>query len=225
MYNGGSSDNGLSMKLQKLNIPLAKIVDVVDSTAGSPMRSPVAQTPQSASKAGAAGGISTENPVYVSAMVFNYEELVIILEHLSDLISGCPGLATSLYASFDCDPLKSDVLQPMIVYLTQSSRFSLLSNAYSSNAGDGVKNGSRSNLNAMDSSGHKLRNSDNPFTFKQLQSLSTLCRHAVNELLHKLTSNIPQATTTDEDYKLTAFKTIVWKEVRRFYGGLLVFQS
>lgn len=186
------------MKLQNLHIPVSKIVDSSSAFDGSPIRSPAIHTPQSASKAGGTKSGLCENPAYVSAMVFNYEELVVILEHLSDLISGCPGLVTSLYASFDCDPLKSDLLQPMIVYLTQSSRFSLLSNAYGTYSGDGVKHGSRSNLNAVEAGGYKLRNSDNPFTFKQLQSLSTLCRHAVNELLHKLAGNIPQATTTDE---------------------------
>lgn len=57
--------------------------------------------------------------------VFTIEELELILESLSDLISDS-GFLPSLFASFDCDPTKPDIIQPLIHYLSRSTRVYLI---------------------------------------------------------------------------------------------------
>jgi hypothetical protein len=57
--------------------------------------------------------------------VFSTEELELILESLSDLISDS-GFLPSLFASFDCDPTKPDIIQPLIHYLSRSTRVYLI---------------------------------------------------------------------------------------------------
>jgi len=55
---------------------------------------------------------------------FNHEELIIILESLADLISDA-GFLPSLFASFDCDPSKSDIMKPLVNYLSRCSSYYL----------------------------------------------------------------------------------------------------
>ena len=44
-----------------------------------------------------------------------------VLESLCDLLAD-DGFLPTLFASFDCDPTRSDLVQPMIQYLSQCAR-------------------------------------------------------------------------------------------------------
>lgn len=45
-----------------------------------------------------------------------------VFESLCDLLAD-DGFLPALFASFDCDPTRSDLVQPMIQYLSQCARF------------------------------------------------------------------------------------------------------
>eukprot|EP00596_Hydrurales_sp_CCMP1899_P004941 CAMPEP_0119047238 /NCGR_PEP_ID=MMETSP1177-20130426/51980_1 /TAXON_ID=2985 /ORGANISM="Ochromonas sp, Strain CCMP1899" /LENGTH=1905 /DNA_ID=CAMNT_0007021581 /DNA_START=110 /DNA_END=5824 /DNA_ORIENTATION=- len=57
---------------------------------------------------------------------FTIEELEIILESLADLLADL-GFIPSLFASFDCDLTKGDVVQPLVKYLGACMRYTLVS--------------------------------------------------------------------------------------------------
>lgn len=56
---------------------------------------------------------------------FSPEELGIIMESLADLVLG-RGFLQSLYATFDCDPTKPDIVGPLLGYLSKCTRMALL---------------------------------------------------------------------------------------------------
>jgi hypothetical protein len=57
---------------------------------------------------------------------FSIDEIEIILESLADLLAD-PGFIPSLFASFDCDPTKADIVQPLVKYLGTCIRYTLVS--------------------------------------------------------------------------------------------------
>ena len=65
--------------------------------------------------------MSTSN----SSTSFTVGELEIILESLADLLADL-GFLPSLFASFDCDPSKGDIVQPMIKYLSSCMRYTMV---------------------------------------------------------------------------------------------------
>eukprot|EP01038_Epipyxis_sp_PR26KG_P004477 gene4477-6328_t len=73
----------------------------------------------------AAGNIPSTN--------FKVEELEIILESLCDFLADVAFLP-ALFSSFDCDPTKADLVQPMIQYLSRAARIVLNSNYDEQNA-------------------------------------------------------------------------------------------
>ena len=56
---------------------------------------------------------------------FSQEELEIIMESLADLVLG-RGFIQTLYATFDCDPTKPDIVAPLLGYLSKCTRVALL---------------------------------------------------------------------------------------------------
>jgi len=52
---------------------------------------------------------------------FCEEELEMILDSLCDLLSD-EGFLPTLFASFDCDPTKPDIVSPLLNYIGQCSR-------------------------------------------------------------------------------------------------------
>ena len=56
---------------------------------------------------------------------FSQEELGIIMESLADLVLG-RGFIQTLYATFDCDPTKPDIVGPLLGYLSKCTRVALL---------------------------------------------------------------------------------------------------
>ena len=56
---------------------------------------------------------------------FSIEELGMILESLADLLLA-RGFLQSLYATFDCDPTKADLVQPLLGYLSKCTKLALL---------------------------------------------------------------------------------------------------
>ena len=56
---------------------------------------------------------------------FSQEELGIIMESLADLVLG-RGFIQTLYATFDCDPSKPDIVGPLLGYFSKCSRVALL---------------------------------------------------------------------------------------------------
>ena len=59
----------------------------------------------------------------VNSLVFTYEELYIILEHICDFIGCVEGFIVSVFTTYDCDPVKLNLLQPLISYIVQCSRY------------------------------------------------------------------------------------------------------
>ena len=57
---------------------------------------------------------------------FTVEEIEIVLESLADLLADL-GFLPSLFASFDCDPSKGDIVQPLIKYLSACMRYTIVS--------------------------------------------------------------------------------------------------
>ena len=82
----------------------------------------------------AAAGLS-EN----SGSTFRIDELEIIFESFADLLSDCSFLP-SLFISFDCDPTKSDVVQPLVKYLGSCMRYTMVAtpDELASNGIDGI---------------------------------------------------------------------------------------
>ena len=78
-----------------------------------------------------AGGGSISNG---SSAVFSTDELEIVLESLSDLLAD-PSFLPSLFASFDCDPTKTDIVQPLVKYLGSCKRYTLVSEPHELAAG------------------------------------------------------------------------------------------
>lgn len=74
---------------------------------------------------------SPNNGYNFDAASSNFEELEMILESLADLVSDA-GFIPSLYASFDCDPSKPDVVQPLIHLLSRCTRHVLAFQSLSS---------------------------------------------------------------------------------------------
>lgn len=60
----------------------------------------------------------------VTLVGFSVEELEVIFESLSDIMAD-QGFIPSLFASFDCDPTKSDIIVPVIRYLSHCARYCL----------------------------------------------------------------------------------------------------
>jgi hypothetical protein len=56
---------------------------------------------------------------------FNFDEMEMILESLGDLVSD-PGFIPTLFATFDCDPGSSNIVQSLIRYLCQCSRYAVV---------------------------------------------------------------------------------------------------
>ena len=112
IYFGELTADGAFMRVHNLLIPMA-----VSSTQLSQAKESHAHSKSSQSLT------NIVNPAFQVTLVFSQEELLLILEHLNDLISSCAGFITALHATFDCDPLKSDVAQPLLLYLTQCARY------------------------------------------------------------------------------------------------------
>jgi hypothetical protein len=56
---------------------------------------------------------------------FSIDELEIILECLADLLSDASFLPL-LFANFDCDPTKADVVQPLLMYIGTCTRYTIV---------------------------------------------------------------------------------------------------
>ena len=56
-----------------------------------------------------------------SLNLFRIDELEVVLESLCDLLSD-PSFVPSLFASFDCDPVKSDIVHPLFRYICLCSQ-------------------------------------------------------------------------------------------------------
>jgi Sec7 domain len=83
-------------------------------------------TENQSSKEIAVGGGAQAQAVVGAPSSFSIEELEIVLESLADLLADL-GFLPSLFASFDCDPSKGDIVQPLVKYLTSCMRYTLVS--------------------------------------------------------------------------------------------------
>ena len=72
------------------------------------------------------GGVQLTQPAAGAPSSFSIEELEIVLESLADLLADL-GFLPSLFASFDCDPSKGDIVQPLVKYLSSCMRYTLVS--------------------------------------------------------------------------------------------------
>jgi Sec7-like guanine-nucleotide exchange factor len=68
---------------------------------------------------------ATPGQVTPTGINFNFDEMEMILESLGDLISD-PGFVPTLFASFDCDPSSPNIVQQLIRYLCQCSRYAVV---------------------------------------------------------------------------------------------------
>ena len=71
-------------------------------------------------------GIIPSAPVATEVNEYSVDELELILDSFVDFL-GHTGYMTSLYASFDCDPMKPDILRPMFQYISKCAGFLLSS--------------------------------------------------------------------------------------------------
>ena len=73
------------------------------------------------------GLLAVENgdPLDVPKGGYKLEALELVLESLVDLVSDAAFLP-SLFASFDCDPSKSDIAKPLVVHLSRCTRYYLM---------------------------------------------------------------------------------------------------
>ena len=115
IYFGELTADGTAMNINNMLIPLA-----VSASQITQMKETISSNKSSNSL------INVVSPAFQSSLVFTYEELLLILEHLNDLISSCNGFIAALYATFDCDPLKSDLAKPLLLYLSQCSRYNYI---------------------------------------------------------------------------------------------------
>ena len=69
---------------------------------------------------------SPAHSMHSSPTSFSIAEIELILESLADLLADL-GFLPSLFASFDCDPSKGDIVQPLIKYLGACMRYTLVS--------------------------------------------------------------------------------------------------
>jgi Sec7 domain len=72
------------------------------------------------------GGVQLTQPAAGAPSSFSIDELEIVLESLADLLADL-GFLPSLFASFDCDPSKGDIVQPLVKYLSSCMRYTLVS--------------------------------------------------------------------------------------------------
>lgn len=200
VYGGKLSEDELVLTVETLHVPVAYGADTgVGAGAGAAGGKSAHSTPVKGGGADAGSGL---NPAFAAAMVFTHDELAVILDHLSDLLSSVNGLIPSMYSSFDCDPLKTDLCRPLVVYLAQCARFSLLNNAYlSEHAAPG---GGEQERYLAERQAEGRLNASGRFSLKQLHGLSTSCRHSVGEVLNKLVLNIPSAEADTDDLALAA---------------------
>ena len=70
-------------------------------------------------------GSSPAHSLHSSPTSFSIAELELILESLADLLADL-GFLPSLFASFDCDPSKGDIVQPLVKYLGACMRYTLV---------------------------------------------------------------------------------------------------
>ena len=63
----------------------------------------------------------TPTPPLSSADAFSVEEMEVVMECLGDLLSDS-SFIPSLFISFDCDPTKNDLIQPLVRYLCRCCR-------------------------------------------------------------------------------------------------------
>lgn len=83
-------------------------------------------TENQSSKEIAVGGGAQAQAVTGAPSSFSIDELEIVLESLADLLADL-GFLPSIFASFDCDPSKGDIVQPLVKYLTSCMRYTLVS--------------------------------------------------------------------------------------------------
>jgi brefeldin A-resistance guanine nucleotide exchange factor 1 len=84
------------------------------------------QSGSSSSKENGSNLAQSHSSISSSGAVFTIEELEIILESLADLLADL-GFIPSLFASFDCDLTKGDVVQPLVKYLGACMRYTFVS--------------------------------------------------------------------------------------------------
>jgi hypothetical protein len=80
-------------------------------------------SPRSSSR-GARSSVAVEDENIDDLNDFTLEQIEVILESLIDLIAD-NGFVPTLFASFDCDSGKSDVLKPLVHYIGECARLSL----------------------------------------------------------------------------------------------------
>ena len=83
-------------------------------------------TENQSSKEIAVGGGAQAQAVAGAPSSFSIDEIEIVLESLADLLADL-GFLPSIFASFDCDPSKGDIVQPLVKYLTSCMRYTLVS--------------------------------------------------------------------------------------------------
>ena len=103
--------------LHQLNNHFAKQYDTI-------MRPIIADTDNYTPQPGQAGSMTPGAQSTINTN-FNFDEMEMILESLGDLISES-GFLPTLFASFDCDPSSSNIVQPLVKYLCQCSRYSMV---------------------------------------------------------------------------------------------------
>ena len=79
-------------------------------------------------------GSGSSSAANSSSASFSTDELEIVLESLTDLLAD-PSFIPSLFASFDCDPTKADIVQPLVKYLGTCKRYTLVAEPHEMAAG------------------------------------------------------------------------------------------
>ena len=81
--------------------------------------------PQSKETAASSSNLQSLLLTTSSSAAFSLDEIEIILESLADLLADI-GFLPSLFTSFDCDPSKGDIVQPLIKYLSSCMRYTMV---------------------------------------------------------------------------------------------------
>ena len=102
---------------------------------------PLASSLSTTSLNNASAGAGTQGNLNGSnSSPFSVEELEVVLESLVDLLAD-PSFLPSLFASFDCDPTKSDVVQPLVRYLATCKRYTLVAEPHELTIGGALEVG------------------------------------------------------------------------------------